>query len=129
MTKLLTVLLISIAGLLVLAAEQKESPFACNRLALTSETRKRHFAELGPALRDLKTGVRELPDGYEFSFPADSKTFAMLAEWTDQERMCCPFFDIDLHVEREGGPLRLRLTGRPGTKEFIRVDAGPWLAQ
>lgn len=28
---------------------------------------------------------------------------------------------------REGGALRMRLTGRPGTKDFIRADAGPWL--
>ena len=53
----------------------------------------------------------------------------MLAEWIDQERRCCPFFDIDLRVEREGGPLSMRLTGRPGTKEFIRVDGASWVAQ
>jgi hypothetical protein len=53
----------------------------------------------------------------------------MLAEWIDQERRCCPFFDIDLRVEHDGGALWLRLTGRPGTKEFIRAEAeaGPWL--
>ena len=126
--KRLTILLLSLITFVGRAAE-KESPFACNRLALTPEIRKRHFDELGPQLRDLKTGVRELSNGYEFSFPADSKTFALLAEWVDQERLCCPFFDIDLRVEREGGPLRLRLTGRPGTKDFIRADAGPWLKQ
>ena len=96
-------------------------------MALTSAERTRHFDQLGPALRALKTGVRELPDGYELKFPSDGKTFAMLAEWVEQERRCCPFFDIDLRVEREGGALWLRLTGRPGTKEFIRADAGPWL--
>jgi hypothetical protein len=25
---------------------------------------------------------------------------------------CCPLFDINLRLEREGGTLRLRLTGR-----------------
>jgi hypothetical protein len=124
--KRITILLLSLITFVGRAAE-KESPFACNRLALTPEVRKRHFDELGPALRQLKTGHRELSNGYEFSFRADSKTFAMLAEWIDQERLCCPFFDIDLRVDREDGPLWLRLTGRPGTKEFIRADAGPWL--
>jgi hypothetical protein len=34
------------------------------------------------------------------------------------------FFDIDLRFEREGGPLWLRLTGRPGTNEFIKEEFG-----
>jgi len=105
----------------------KESPFVCDRLALTPAERTRHFGELGPALRDRKIALRELPDGYEFKFPTDAKTFAMLTEWIEQERRCCPFFDIDLRIESEGLGVWMRLTGRPGTKEFIRADAGPWL--
>src|SRR5712664_1953082 len=58
-----------------------ESPFVCDRLALTPAVRKRHFDELGPALRARRTSVRELPDGYEFQFPSDAKTVAMLEEW------------------------------------------------
>jgi len=81
-----------------------ESPFACDRLALNPQARKRHFDELGPALRDLRKAVRELSDGYEFQFPADPKTIAMVAEWAAGERVCCPFFDITLHMEPEGGP-------------------------
>ena|SRR5437763_1448604 len=111
------------------SAGKKESPFGCDLLALAPAERTRHFDELGPALRAVRTGVRELPNGYELSFPSDAKTFAMLTEWIEQERRCCPFFDIELRVEREGGALRMRLSGRPGTKEFIRADAGPWLAQ
>jgi hypothetical protein len=104
-----------------------ESPFACNVNALTSAERYRHFDELGPALRVAKTGVKELADGYEFRFPSDRKTVAMLLEWVDQERLCCPFFDISVRFEPEGGSVWMRLTGRKGTKEFIKVDAAPWL--
>lgn len=106
-----------------------ESPFACDRLALTPEARKRHFDELGPALRDMRKGVRELPDGYEFQFPPDPKTIAMVAEWAAGERLCCPFFDIQLHMEPEGGPFWLRITGRKGTKEFMKVDGASWVTQ
>jgi hypothetical protein len=106
-----------------------ESLFACDRLALDPEARRRHFDELGPALRALKKGVRELSDGYEFQFPSDPKTIAMVAEWAAGERLCCPFFDIQLRMEREGGPFWLGLTGRKGTKEFIRVDAAAWIKQ
>jgi len=111
------------------ARPQKESPFACDRLALSPAERKRHFEELGPALRAKKTGVQELSDGYEFAFPSDASTFQLVAEWSIQERRCCPFFDIALRLEREGGPLTLRLTGRPGTKEFIKADAAAWIAK
>ncbi len=99
-----------------------ESPFACNAFALSPEVRKRHFENLGPSLLKLTKSRRELPDGYEFELPADNKTYQLLTEWAFQERLCCPFFDIDLRFDREGGPLWLRLTGRPGTKEFIKDE-------
>ena len=100
------------------------SPLACNAFALSPEVRKRHFEELGPALLKLKKSTRELPDGYECEFPADNKTYQLLTEWAFQERLCCPFFDIDLHFSKEAGPLWLRLTGRPGTKDFIKEEFG-----
>ena len=101
---------------------ERVSPLACNAFALSPEVRKRHFEELGPALLKLKKSTRELPDGYEFELPADNRTYQMLTEWAFQERLCCPFFDIDLRFDREDGPLWLRLTGRPGTKEFIKME-------
>ena len=101
---------------------ERVSPFACNALALSPEARKRHFEEVGPALLKLKKSTRELPDGYEFEFPADKETYQLLTEWAFEERSCCPFLDIGLRFDREGGPLWLRLTGRPGTKEFIKME-------
>jgi hypothetical protein len=103
---------------------ERVSPFACNAFALSPEVRKRRFEELGPALLKLKKSTRELPDGYELEFPADNRTYQLLAEWAFQERLCCPFFDIDLRFDRENGPLWLRLTGRPGTKDFIKMELG-----
>jgi hypothetical protein len=107
-----------------LSSSQTEhvSPFACNALALSPEIKKRHFEQLEPALLKLTKSTRELPDGFEFEFPADNSTYQLLTEWAFQERLCCPFFDIDLRLDREGGPVWLRLTGRPGTKEFIKAE-------
>ena len=79
------------------------SPLACNALALSPEVRKRHFEELGPALLKLKKRMRELPDGYELELPTDNKTYQLLTEWAFQERLCCPFFDIGMRFDREGG--------------------------
>ena len=102
------------------------SPFACDRSALTKEARTRHFDQLGPQLKNLRNGVRELPNGYAFRFPADPATVALVAEWAAGERLCCPFFDIDLRLEPEHGPLWLTLTGREGTKDFILADLSTW---
>jgi hypothetical protein len=110
-------------------AKTAESPFACNRFALTQEQRKRHFDELGPKLRSLKKNVRQLPNGYEFEFPADSNTVQLVAEWAIGERACCPFFDIEMRLEREGGSLWLGLTGREGVKQFIQADGAAWIRQ
>ena len=113
------------------AAPQKveETPFVCMVNALSPTERKRHFDELSPMLRKLKTGIKELKDGYEFQFPSDRKTFDLVAEWAIQEQLCCPFFDIAVRLDREGGPLWLSLTGRKGTKDFIRDDFGPWFGE
>jgi hypothetical protein len=98
------------------------SAFACNAFALSPEVRKRHFEEVGPALRKLMKSTRELSDGYEFEFPADNKTYQSLTEWAFEERLCCPFFEIAVRLDKENGPLWLRLTGRPGTKDFIKEE-------
>jgi len=98
------------------------SALACNAFALSPEVRKRHFEEVGPALLKLKKSMRELPDGHELELPTDSRTYQLLTEWMFQERLCCPFLDIALRFDRENGPLWLRLTGRPGTKEFIKME-------
>jgi hypothetical protein len=119
--KLLLLLLV-----FVTAALPAESPFACNRAALSAQARKRHFDELSPALRDRKKSIRELRDGFEFEFPSDTATYQLVSEWVAGERLCCPFFDIDVRAEREGGSLWLRLTGREGVKQFIRADFARW---
>lgn len=103
-----------------------DSPFACNRSALTAQARKRHFDELSPQLRARKIAIRELRDGFEFEFPSDTPSYQLVSEWVAGERLCCPFFDIDVHIEREGGNLWLRLTGREGVKQFIRADFASW---
>ena len=124
-TFLLATTVLSFLGM----AATRESPFACDRSALNAEQRKRHFDELGPTLRALVLQGRELADGYEFQFPGDRPTFQLIAEWTAGEHLCCPFFDIHLRLDREGGATWIRLTGRPGTKEFIRTDFKPWFKQ
>jgi hypothetical protein len=110
-----------------IADKNQETPLACDRSALTPEERKRHFNELGPAVRARKKSVRELPNGFAFEFPADRATFLLVSEWAAGEHLCCPFFDIDLRWEPNGGPLWLSLTGRDGVKQFMQAEGSVWL--
>lgn len=103
--------------------QQSESPFACNMNALNAAQRKRQQTLL-LRLGQLRQEVRELSDGYGMRFPAEATVMQELAEFMANERLCCPFFDFELKLARENGPLWLNLTGRVGVKEFIRAEFG-----
>ena len=109
------------------AARSAESPFYCDRAALSPAERTRHFDVLGPALIARRQAVRELAEGYEIRFASDKQTFQDLVEFVEAERRCCPFFDITLRMTPEQGPLWVRFTGRPGTKQFIEADGAEWI--
>jgi hypothetical protein len=100
-----------------------EIPFACNIAALNKDQRARYSA-LTKKLVAEKQEVRELPDGYAFRFAPSSERIKDLAEFITYERLCCPFFDFDLSVERNDGSLWLKLKGRLGVKEFIKSEFG-----
>lgn len=122
--------LLTLAAVSLLAsAGAPESPFACNRMALDPQQRARHFNELGPKLRALVVRTRDLSNGYEFEFPAGATAYQLIAEWAGGEHLCCPFLDIGIRLDKEGGATRLLLTGRPGTKEFIHSDFEGWFKQ
>lgn len=107
-------------------ATKAETPFYCDRTALTPEQRKRQ-QELSKILRGSVMGIRQLPDGFEFEFPSEPASYQALTEFTPLERACCPFFDISIRLEREGGKLWWQLTGREGVKQFIRAEFSPWI--
>jgi len=109
------------------ATAKRESRFACDRLALDPVARKRHIDELAPALAAADRSSRELPDGFEFEFPPDAATVQKVLEFAAGERLCCPFFDIVVRMERERGSVWLRLTGGEGVKQFIKADFARWL--
>lgn len=102
---------------------RSESPIFCNMNALTKEQRQRHKA-LSVELRAAVQEIRELPDGYSFRLPSDEAMLQKAVEWVTMERRCCPFIAFGIEVEREGGPLWLKLTGREGVKPFLKTELG-----
>jgi len=105
-------------------------PLACNVKALSDSQRERHRL-LTEKLGSAMVGRTELPDGYALvldlkRLPPDAagEPFCVVevAEWMDLEARCCPFVDFAVEMKGSGGPMRLRLTGGEGVKEFLKAE-------
>jgi hypothetical protein len=103
--------------------DESSQVLACNPGAMTSEQRRR-YAELSKTLRESVREVQELPNGYEFEYAPDPAVLLAVAEFVSLESRCCPFYRFVLEKEPGDGPLRLRVTGPAGAKEFIRPVLG-----
>lgn len=97
--------------------------FACDMSALSGEKRDRHGA-LVRSLLDRIAEFSERSNGYAVRLPSDEKTILAAAEFIALERLCCPFFDLGMRVEANGGPLWIDVTGPEGIKPFIRAEFG-----
>jgi hypothetical protein len=98
-----------------------DTPFACDMSALNGEQRKR-VLDLLEELKAKRQDIKELPDGYAFRYQMESDIFRDAAEFITLERLCCPFFEFGLNVEKENGAMWLQLTGREGVKDFIKIE-------
>ena len=95
-------------------------PVVCTLTPDTIATRK---ANLLSGLVQRAKGREDTADGICFSFPSDA--LSALAATVDAERQCCRFLRFEIIVEPDGGPVRLVLSGPPGTREFLAalIDA------
>ena len=95
-------------------------PFACDMTAIPPESRGRHHALIRRLMTEAVQDVSELPDGLAFRFPAQE--YDAVTEFVGRERLCCPFLTFTLEVTPGRGPIRLRLTGAEGVRDFIRAE-------
>ena len=102
---------------------KEESPFACDMTAIAADQRDAHLATINKLFRAVES-IRELPNGYSVRLPNESAILVTAEEFIALERLCCPFFDFNLEIEREGGAVWLSLTGREGVKPFIMAEIG-----
>jgi len=105
------------------APERSEIPVACDWSALTAEQQERQRS-LYRRLREDVLEVREFDDGYAFRHSPDGEVLLAIAEFVANERMCCPFFHFTLTVERDGGPVWLRMTGKGEAKHVLAAEMG-----
>lgn len=92
---------------------------ACDLTAIPSSAREEHVVN-APRLFQTAQEVRELSNGYTFRFLNEPGKFMAIANYIENERLCCPFFNFELEVKPDGGALWLRLTGNQGVKELLR---------
>jgi hypothetical protein len=98
-----------------------EPNFACNMNAMTKKERSRYDL-LRQKLESAVAAVIELENGYTFQLRRGALSLAEITEWVDYEQKCCPFFGLGVATGPEPGPTGLRITGRAGVKQFIRME-------
>ena len=104
-----------------LNSAQAAPGFACELAALSREERVHHRQLTDQLLAAVVERV-ELKHGYGFRLPSSS--LPLVAEWAGLESRCCPFFDFELALAKDHGPLWLRITGAEGIKAFLRAEFG-----
>jgi hypothetical protein len=98
-----------------------EVPVACNWAALTAEQQVRQRSLHGQLSADVEE-VRELADGYAFRHSPDRAVLLAIAEFVANERLCCPFFEFGITVERVSGPVWFRITGEGEAKRVLEAE-------
>lgn len=99
------------------------SNFYCNLKALSTKERARHVL-LTLEIERARVETIELANGFAFRFQDGTVSLADLAEWVSAERKCCPFFDFEIELQANNGPLWLKLRGKDGVKAFMQSEFG-----
>jgi hypothetical protein len=105
------------------ARERIEVPLACRWSALNAVQQERQRVLYRQLRADVQEVV-ELEDGYAFRHSSDRAVLLAVAEFVANERLCCPFFEFGITVERDGGPVWLRMRGEGGAKRLLEVETG-----
>ena len=98
-----------------------ETPLVCNMGVFTPAQSDSHIWTTTQLIRAVRS-VQEVENGYEFTFPNETKFISKLAEFISNERLCCPFLEFRLQVISDQVPISLSLTGPIGTQEFLLAE-------
>lgn len=63
-----------------------------------------------------------MADGYAFTLDSTVISLLEVAEWMNLERLCCPFFNLELSATGSQRNWRLALTGPAGVKELLDAE-------
>lgn len=100
---------------------KSDTPLACDTTVFTPAEREDHMRKTTRLYRSVQD-VRESDNGFEFTFPNETKVITGLAEFISKERLCCPFLEFTLKVTPKEEPITLLLSGPEGTREFLQAE-------
>lgn len=93
-------------------------PVACT---LTPEALQGEAAHLLPGLVARAQDVTWLSEGVRLTFASETGLLAYIADVIERERTCCRFFHFRLDAAPSGVPVRLEITGPPGTRALLEA--------
>ena len=99
---------------------------ACDLSAIDDDELDIH-RENGSTVFEAIDKIHETQDGYAFRLPAESGLIELTAAFIARERLCCPFFELNLKIPANHRPGWLTLGGRDGVKDYIRKTVLPQL--
>jgi hypothetical protein len=100
---------------------QDHPPVCCT---LTSEAlRERRAQVIAPFMAGVRS-IERLGDGVVLELGPNEDTLRAAVDLVAVERQCCQFLKFELTAEPELGTIRLRLSGPPGTAEFLAAELG-----
>ena len=91
-------------------------PIACS---LTPDQRAALQTDLLPALARRARALHPIDNGVSLLFDSSSETLGAIVTAIENERHCCQFFRFQLTLEPAQGPIRVDVTGPPGTSDFL----------
>jgi hypothetical protein len=100
-----------------MALSAEDRPLACS---LTASERAVRSSEIDNLFAGVQQ-VRELDDGYAFSFAGQDPWPQKVFSFIEGERSCCLFFTFELIFLPGQGPIWLQIRGPEGVKEIIRA--------
>jgi hypothetical protein len=100
---------------------QDHPPVCCT---LTSDAlRERRARLLAPFMANVRS-IERLPDGVVLDLGQNEDTLRAATDLIAVERQCCQFLKFELTAEPGLGAIRLRLSGPPGTADFLATELG-----
>lgn len=113
---------LALALLLVLLPEVAAAgqPMVCGVNSLTARERGRRETLIEDLMPEAQ--IKELTDGYEFTWATDPQAYNKVVEFVGLERRCCPFLDFELHVSGPNDPVVMVLVGDEDTKKFVQAS-------
>jgi hypothetical protein len=130
MTKQIVWVIIGVFASMITKAQQNNTPMkdlteraklTCKLTTPELQQRKRTvIAELKNLVKERK----EDKNAVHYKFESSDRNIDLVSSFIKSERLCCDFFEFNLHIESGSEFMWLTLSGPDAVNEFIREEVG-----